>query len=221
MEFPEQKLQTVTETAENVARALGMLENSEPGEFVKRLRMELGEFLAYLSASDGTITSAEAQMISECTGEIFTPASLNTLIRENNIYSVEFESKVPEGMDILSEIDNILLDLLEEPQDIAISELYLSVYREAGEALIMADGDADEAELQDYDIYMTMLEHFLDEKLQTNRVSFGDDAFADFGDDAAADFGDVEAPAKSGAKAPPGSGVNIPTESDIKAPEKS
>ena len=213
MGFPEQEFQQMADLAENVARQLGMLKDHEPGAFGKRLRMELGEFLAYLSASDGTIKSAETQMISECTGESFTPASLKAIIQENNIYSVEFESKVPEGMDILAEIDNILLDLLEEPQDFAISELYLNVYRQAGEALIMADGDADEAELQDYDIYMTMLEHFLDEKLQTNRVSFGEAE--------SPGFADAAAPGKTGAGTQEISGVKTPPGSDVKAPEKS
>ena len=58
-------------------------------------KTELAMFMMYLSASDGEIKWEEAMMISELCDLSLSPNNISTFIRENNIYSTDFEKTVP------------------------------------------------------------------------------------------------------------------------------
>lgn len=73
-------------------------------------KAEIGMFMMYLSASDGHILWEEAKIISDvCDLNLVTPDMLGKFIRENNIYSSEFENKVPASFQVMVAADNAFI----------------------------------------------------------------------------------------------------------------
>ncbi len=153
-------------------------------------RMEIGMFMMYLAASDGQIRWDEARTISEICRMNITPNNVGDFIRKNNIYSTEFEQKIPITFEIMVRIDNVLLD---RGIDASGSEAMLETYKAVGEALIKSDGEVDDNEMTDYRIYINMLEEYRDNNYKgANGSAFG---FTKSG-------GSVSAPSKGGVIAP-------------------
>ena len=125
----------------------------------KLARVDLAEFLMYLSASDGKIEWSEASNISEYLGMDLPPEGINQFIRENNIYSTEFEQKVPLSFQILVDADNMLWD--NGKRNTCAADILLKIYKMTGEELIKADDDIDDNEMQDYQIYIDMLTNYI------------------------------------------------------------
>ena len=125
-------------------------------------RMELGMFMMYLSASDGTIEWEEADFISEMCNLNLNPNNVADFIRENNIYSTEFETKVPITFQIMVKADNELKKL---GIDKSGSEILLQTYKIVGKILVDVDDDIDDNEASDYTIYINMLERYRDANL--------------------------------------------------------
>ena len=80
------------ELVDNMCEAVGSVsEKAElPDGMDDIVRMELGMFMMYLSASDGTIKWDEAHLISDMCNLDLTPNNIGDFIRKNNIYSTEF-----------------------------------------------------------------------------------------------------------------------------------
>ena len=153
-------------------------------------RIEIGMFMMYLSASDGTIEWEEANIISNICNLNLSPSNLADFIRENNIYSTEFETKVPITFQMMVTADN---ELRKAGVDISGSEAMIGTYKAVGEALVKADGDVDDNEVKDYTIYINMLEQYRDKNLNGGS---GVSGFTKNGSSS------VNAPSKSGVAAP-------------------
>lgn len=123
-------------------------------------KYELASFMMYLSASDGNIRWEEAQVISELCDLSLTPESLGDFIREHNIYSTEFERKVPISFKMMVDIDNAIIDAKNDSADATGSSGLLDVYKAVGAELINADDDVHENEINDFNIYISMLEEY-------------------------------------------------------------
>lgn len=118
------------------------------------VRTEMGLFMMYLAASDGEISWDEVRMISGICKMELTPSHLGNFIREKNVYSVEFEKKVPYIYKSIVDVDNLLWKMGNE---FSASEAFLATYKAIGEYLVKADGKIAESEMKDYQIYMGML----------------------------------------------------------------
>ncbi len=153
-------------------------------------RMDMGLFMMYLSASDGQISWDEASIISDICELDLSPNDLGRFIRENNIYSTEFEQTVPDTFRILVQADN---DFLAGENDVSGSEAMLGMYKAIGEALIKSDDDVDDNEVNDYKIYINMLQEYRDKNYKG--ASGGATGFVKKGSS-------VSAPAKGGVIAP-------------------
>lgn len=154
-------------------------------------RYELGSFMMYLSASDGQISWEEAEIISDICELNLTPNTMGNFIRQQNIYSTEFENKVPVTFQMMVTADNALI---EQGEEAAASEAMLDTYRVVGKALIQSDGDVDDNEVSDYRIYINMLEKYRDQNM--NGAGGGASGFTKTGG------ASVSAPSKSGVAAP-------------------
>ncbi|SCI49161.1 Uncharacterised protein [uncultured Blautia sp.] len=155
-------------------------------------KMEIAMYMMYLSASDGEIKWEEAKAISNLCDLSLTPSNVGDFIREKNIYSTEFESKVPVSFDLAVKGDNLLLQQgihLDE----TLSELMISTYKYVGEALIKSDDNVDDNEVGDYRIYISMLEEYRDKNYEG---ASGVKGFSKQGSSS------VAAPSKSGVAAP-------------------
>lgn len=155
-------------------------------------KMEMAKYLMYLSASDGEIKYSEAQVISDVLDIELNPQQINDFIRENNVYSVDFENTVPSVFGLLVEMDNAIYNN-GGYDGTSGSELMLNLYKKLGVELIETDGNSDDNEKSDFVIFITMLDNHLNEKLLARnagvKVGFSK-------------TGSTKAPAKSGVSAP-------------------
>jgi hypothetical protein len=127
----------------------------------KVAKLEIGMFMMYLSASDGKIEWEEAKTISEICDFNLSPNNVADFIREKNIYSTEFEAKVPISFQMIVQADNVLKEEGLIPEVFG-ADLMITTYKAVGEVLIKSDGDVDENEIKDYNIYINMLQEYRD-----------------------------------------------------------
>ncbi len=128
-------------------------------------RMEMAKYLMYLSASDGVIKPAEAMMIGEVLDFEVSAQWVNEFTREQNVYSVEFERGCPPVLNLFVILDNDRYAKGEVGGGF-LSERMVSLYKKLGVELLKADGAADVREKTDFDIFVGMLDRYLDENLQ-------------------------------------------------------
>ena len=132
------------------------------GSYGDLFRMELGNFLIWLAASDGVIKWSEAYFISDCLEQDLAPTSVVAYMRKSDICWDEFAQQVPLSFDMSVQIDN---QLFEQGQDSTVSDTLFNLYLEFGSMIATADGDIDEQEQINYDAYLTMLNSYLDDHL--------------------------------------------------------
>ena len=141
-------------------------ENVETGRVKSAFQMELLSYLGYLAASDGRITRAETDLIEDLMGIDLRPAKLKQVIEENDIYSVEFETRAPKTLEVLVEIDNMLYrNHLLGDNSVSTAELYLQVFDPVGTLFIWVEGEPSEQALADHRTYNRMLRQYLSEHL--------------------------------------------------------
>ena len=135
------------------------------------LRMNLLHFAMYIAASDEQITYSETEVISALCRKIYIPEEIIDEIKEKNIYSTEFEQKVPFIVDLMVQTDN-QLDAQKANDPIPLSEEILTIFKEVANAVAKADGEVTKQEKEDMDIYIGMLENYLDSNLE-RRITEG------------------------------------------------
>lgn len=181
------------ELVDNMCEAVGSVsEKAElPDGMDDIVRMELGMFMMYLSASDGTIKWDEAHLISDMCNLDLTPNNIGDFIRKNNIYSTEFEQKLPVIFELMVKVDNALYDA--GRSDLSVSDSLLDTYKALGQAIIQSDREVDDNEVKDYKIFISMLEEYRDRNYKG--AAGGATGFTK-------NTGSVSAPPKGGVKAP-------------------
>lgn len=159
-------LDLTTQMFDSLASAVGL-----EGDVGKVARFEVGKFMMYLSASDGEIKWSEASAISTLCEMNLSPDTIGEFIRENNIYSIEFEKTVPVTLQLIVKADNILLEnnMLEE--DIDGPKLLIDLYKYAADCFIGYDGDVDVNEENDKHIYISMMENYINENSSRRKSS--------------------------------------------------
>ena len=181
-------IDSMAEAVESAGSAMGL-----DGSAGNAAKFELAMFMMYLSASDGEIQWSEASTISDLCDLNLTPQSLSNFIRENNIYSTEFENKVPVTLQIMVTMENKLLEIKSADEIADVSSLVINTYKTVAEFLMNADGDEDDNEKKDCQIYIDMLENYVSNNATRRKASVS--GFVK-------NSGGVSAPTKSGVSAP-------------------
>ena len=78
----------------------------EEEESKEILRTDATLFMLYLAASDGDITQREAAFIGGYLGVHMSVDDMRITIKENNIYSRDFEKRIPVSVMMMVEADN-------------------------------------------------------------------------------------------------------------------
>ena len=157
------KLADVMRDAVRVTGLEKLFGDNDPGQLMV---MELTLYAMYLSASDGEISEEEAQQMGENFGFELSPEQIGRFMRKQNIYSTEFEKKVPLSMQLFVAIDNALHEKnLDKDMERMSSQLLYEAFEAVGNTIIMADGLADEQEKEDSQIYLGMLRKYMDDHL--------------------------------------------------------
>lgn len=127
----------------------------------------LVNYLMYLSSSDGQIKPEEVRFISEVADAQIPAERMAEYIRENNIYSTEFENDVPVALQFAVKLDNEIYKrgLSEQVNNTNLSEVIMQTFGYVGKSLLQSDGDIDDNEKSDFMIYMGMMNKYIKDNL--------------------------------------------------------
>ena len=181
-------INTMAEAVENAGSTMGLDDGAG-----NAARYELAMFMMYLSASDGEIQWSEASLISDLCDLNLTPQTLSNFIREHNIYSTEFENKVPVTLQMMVAMDNKLLEMKLSDEIPDIPSIIVGTYKTVAEMMMNADGDENYNEKNDCQIYTDMLENYINNNSARRKTSIS--GFTK-------NSGGISAPTKSGVSAP-------------------
>jgi hypothetical protein len=135
-----------------------------PGSGTIRLRdafrLDLANFCMYLSASDGKIAGGEVLFFKVALGFDVSVDELIKRIREQGLYSGNFENSVPMTLKFLKGIEDKLLEN-GMSQIAGQTDLFVDFYYDLGCGLIRADGDLNDNELRDLNIYMNTVYNYV------------------------------------------------------------
>ena len=135
---------------ESAKVAPDFLGKEKPSEVVKT---DLIGFLLYMTASDGVIHDSEVEFLNLLYDLEITPEDCKRCIVEGNIYSEEYERKLPKACAIAISIDHLFGDFM--PQ--SMLEPLIELYKVLGETIAKSDGNFCSAEKRDCTIYINML----------------------------------------------------------------
>lgn len=125
---------------------------------------EMIMFLMYLAASDGTISWDEVRYIGDICGFSGTPNQVGKAIREKNLYSREFEQRVPICLRLMVELDKFMKKDGDSGAGNA-SVAVIETFRIVGAGLINLNSPVCENSINDHRIYIHMMEEYKDNKL--------------------------------------------------------
>lgn len=130
------------------------------------LRTDLTQFLMYLSATDGSIASQEAELINDYLDWNLSVDGIIQLIKKQGIYSEEFENKIPFTLKVLVEADNLLFDIGKNPE-LPSSQILVLVYTNLAKEILACDRDVDEDEIRDMTLYISKLIDYVEANVKS------------------------------------------------------
>lgn len=129
------------------------------------LRTELLTYLMYLSASDGSVAWQEADFINDYLDWDLSTNEIHQFIQENQIYSTEFESKVPLSMQLFVRADNVIYDSIGVNESLG-SELLYQIYETLGKEFLACDENITDGEIEDLTIYLNTLRNYIQNEVK-------------------------------------------------------
>ena len=163
------KLQNLIEllgdTMENAFDKFGIKNENDMSEAIM---VDVLRFLMFLAASDNEVTWDETDLISRISCIRWTPGLIGKYIRENDIYSVQFERQVPATFGMLVNTEKIVLSLGGENTN--LSAQILNIYKLIGEAFLGLSPENKDA-VSNFRSYIGMMEEYLAENLLASNES--------------------------------------------------
>ena len=126
-------------------------------------KIDLLQFLAYLSMDDGAICPQELLFIKEQLGFSFTAEKLTMFRYERELCGADFVRRVPATMASFVNADLKHQDKLPEAHT-AISKTLVDTYRQLGQEFLACNHTISEKELSEFTRYLMMLERYLSVK---------------------------------------------------------
>ena len=133
------------------------------------LKLNLFQFALYLSASDGMISYTEMEVVSLVWGSPYSPEAARNYLKSNNIYSTEFEQKVPEIFQASVQLDNQMEERGIKMNE-TLTDCILETYKVTANLILMDGGETTEEEKEDFFIYYSMLESYLNANLRRRKI---------------------------------------------------
>ncbi|MBO5747032.1 MAG: hypothetical protein J6S13_08105 [Clostridia bacterium] len=126
-------------------------------------RIDTAKFMMFLSASDGSLSRTEVELLDAVTGCNTDAKTLAVLIKEFKLNSVQFAVKILPIVKIAVECDKAVQEngLLKE---IKFSEALVGFFKVFGKAVISLDG-VTKKEDKGFDIYIGNLENFVEKSI--------------------------------------------------------
>jgi hypothetical protein len=133
--------------------------------FNEMLKADLLNFVLYLSASDKIIKKEEAEFLSEYLSANFSEKEMYEIIMRKNIYSADFEEKVPYSLKIVAKIQAELNKNKQPSYITSLSERYILIFKNIGQEIIVCDHNIHENEIEDFEIYTNMMIEYIEENI--------------------------------------------------------
>lgn len=108
------------------------------GQLCNILKFELVSFLSCLSACDGRISRAEAQVIREYFELNLNPQQIRELVRENQVGTAAYYEKVPECLRLALAVDNSMI-AKGYLADKGLGEIVIELFKVFGKEMVIAD----------------------------------------------------------------------------------
>lgn len=137
------------------------------------IQVELTDYLMYLSAADGEIAWQESDFIRDYLEYDLTTDKIHQLIVEEQIYSTEFEEKVPLSMLVFVRADNAMYDE-KGHNDFLSSELLFNIFEILGKEFLACDDDVSDDEIRDLTIYLNMLKNYINNEVKSKKEQLFD-----------------------------------------------
>lgn len=111
----------------------------------KEVERDLFDFMMYLAVSDGGINEKELNYIAQVTGREYSREACRQRVKDCNIYSEDFEERVPPSLRSFSDsVKETDFDLY----------TFVQMFEYLGQYLLKADGEVRDRAKVDYSIYM-------------------------------------------------------------------
>lgn len=147
---------------------LGMTQINTEQTMRECLRTELTTFLMYLSASDGSVAWQESEFIRDYLGWNLSTNEIHQFIKENQIYSTEFESEVPASMRLFVRADNAVYENEGRNESLAC-EILFRIYEALGKEFLACDNDVTDNEVEDLTIYLRTLQNYIQDEVKSKQ----------------------------------------------------
>ncbi|MCQ2459187.1 MAG: hypothetical protein MJ081_02320 [Ruminococcus sp.] len=125
----------------------------------KIFKIELMFFLMYLSASDGVIDKEEVQVINYLFDLNMQSYHINDMINEHNIYSREFENRIPISIMISVNMDNFMWNVGKKESTVG-SETIISTIQQIGMLIVKSNGNINIDKMNSLRNYIANLEKY-------------------------------------------------------------
>lgn len=118
-------------------------------------RLEVCTFLLYLSAGDGRLTATERDYINDLLDYNYSLDAYADFVKQNHIYSEEFEQKVPVTLQITGNVDQKVKQV--DPSIPPFVPTIIDFLESVGAEFVCCDGELARQEKMDYHIYISNL----------------------------------------------------------------
>lgn len=118
-------------------------------------QLDLHTFFMYLSAADGKISAEERSFMNYLFDTNMSGQDYVRFIKENNIYSTDFEERTPVTLQVLTDFDKKIpaLAAIAGKKINPLTPMFLTFYEEAGKVFVACDG-AEQNEVQELQNYI-------------------------------------------------------------------
>lgn len=159
-EKSKQLLAGMNVTFENLNKIMGGKD-----DFANIARSDLGLFLIYLSAVDGTISKEETVEIAEVINEPYLlPSEVKKLYEMLGLGSNAFLERIPPSLQMAVNVD-IALPMLKKQFGSSCAEMLISTYVHVGIDLVCSDMNILQKEREAYNSYLNHMRQYVAEKM--------------------------------------------------------
>jgi len=134
----------------------------EDKESKSLLKTDAIMFMLYLAASDGEVSYRESHFIAKYFGVHMSIEDIKETIRENNIYSYEFEKRIPMSVQMMVEADNKIVQA--GTSNSTGCRMIYDFYKLVGQAFLACDNSVGDKETGDLSCYLERIKNYINEK---------------------------------------------------------
>ena len=102
-----------------------------------------------------------------------TTDEIHQFIVEEQIYSTEFEEKVPLSMQVFVRADNAIYDVKGHNDSLG-SELLFNIFESLGKEFLACYDDVSDDEIRDLTIYLNMLKNYINNEVKSKKEQLFD-----------------------------------------------